>query len=76
MSRENSVAAVMCMNNIWNFHFEWNFHGTEVVSVTRTQKDRSQLGVLVSKVCTNYNKHMGGDNKTDMLCAIYGLNRK
>lgn len=57
-------------------HIISNFHGTEVISVKRTQKDGTKLEIPCPLAISDYNKHMGGIDKADMLRSIYGLNRK
>lgn len=53
-----------------------NFHGTELSSVHRTQKDGSKLELPCPLAVRDYNQNMGGVDKADMLCAVRGLNRK
>ena len=53
-----------------------NFHGAEMSSVHRTQKDGSKLELPCPVAVRDYNQNMGGVNKADMLCAVQGLNRK
>lgn len=57
-------------------HLISNFHGTERVTINRTQKDGSKLEIGCPKAVKDYNKYMGGVDKADMLCAIYGVGRK
>ena len=57
-------------------HLISNFHGTERVTISRKQKDGSKLEIECPKVVKDYNKRMGGVDKADMLCAIYGVGRK
>lgn len=53
-----------------------NFHGTKISSVQRTQKDGSKAVFPCPDAVVDYNKHMGGVDKADMLCAVQGLSRK
>ena len=53
-----------------------NFHGAEMSSVHRTQKDGSKLELPCPVAVRDYNENMGGVDKADMLCAVQGLNRK
>ncbi len=53
-----------------------NFHGTEISSVLRTQKDGSKSAFPSPAAIVDYNKHMGGVDKADMLCSVQGLSRK
>ena len=53
-----------------------NFHGTDISSVKRTQKDGSKLPFPCPTAIVDYNKFMGGVDKADMLCAVQGLSRK
>ena len=53
-----------------------NFHGTDISSVKRTQKDGSKDEFSCPVAVVDYNKYMGGVDKADMLCADQGLSRK
>ena len=53
-----------------------NFHGTEISSVQRTQKDGSKSQFPCPEAVADYNKFMGGVDKADMLCSVQGLSRK
>ena len=57
-------------------HIVSNFHGSEVSSVCRTQKDGSKKEFTCRIAVKNYNEDMGGVDKADMLCSIHGLGRK
>lgn len=57
-------------------HLASNFHGTEVDTVKRTQKDGSKLQVPCPRIIKDYNKYMGGVDKADQLRALYCVNRK
>ncbi|GFN74555.1 PiggyBac transposable element-derived protein 3 [Plakobranchus ocellatus] len=53
-----------------------NFHGTDKCTVLRTQKDGTRAEVSCPVAVRDYNAHMGGVDKADMLCSLYGINRK
>ena len=53
-----------------------NFHGTERDEISRTQKDGSKKWFSCPKAINDYNQYMGGVDKADFYCAIYGKNRK
>lgn len=53
-----------------------NFHGSEREEIRRKQKDGSKKTFSCPKAINDYNKNMGGVDKADFYCAIYGLNRK
>ena len=53
-----------------------NFHGTEMATIQRTQKDGTKLTVNCPSTVRDYNKFMGGIDKADICCAIYGTSRK
>ena len=57
-------------------HLISNFHGNEREEIRRTQKDGSRKMFSCPKAINDYNKNMGGVDKADFYCAIYGLNRK
>lgn len=57
-------------------HVLSNFHGNEAAKVTRTQKDVSKKEFECPTMVKDYNEHMGGVDKSDMLKALYGLDRK
>ena len=42
----------------------------------RTQKDGIQINVSCPMAILYYTKHMGGVDKADMYCSLYGLGRK
>ncbi len=52
-----------------------SFHGTEISAVKRTQKDGTRQEFTCPMAIVDYNKHMGGVDKADMLCAVQGLSR-
>ena len=56
--------------------FVSNFHGTEVSSITRRQKDGSKKQFSCPEAVYDYNKSMGGVDKADFYCSIYGTSRK
>ena len=53
-----------------------NFHGNERDEISRTQKDGSKKRFNCPKAINEYNQYMGGVDKTDFYCAIYGINCK
>ncbi|KAJ8928165.1 hypothetical protein NQ314_019296 [Rhamnusium bicolor] len=60
----------------WNdnkcVHFCSNFHGTEVTSVSRKQKDGSKIDVPCPTIVSDYNKHMGAVGHAEQLRGSYG----
>lgn len=57
-------------------HFISNHHGIETTSVQRKQKDGTKATVSCPHVVKDYNQHMGGVDKHDMLRQLYGTDRK
>ena len=55
-------------------HVISNFHGTEATGIKRKQKDGTKKDFSCPMAVKEYN--MGGVDKTDMLCAVYGIGRK
>ena len=53
-----------------------NFHRAECEEISRTQKDGSKKRFSCPKAINDYNQYMGGVDKADFYCAIYGINRK
>ena len=53
-----------------------NFHGTEISSVQRTQKDGSKFQFPCPEAVADYNKYMSEVDKADMLCSVQRLSRK
>lgn len=53
-----------------------NFHGTEESQVNRKNKDGTIAKVTCPEAIKNYNTYMGGVDKADMYCALYGTSRK
>ena len=64
----------------WNdnstVHAVSNFHGTDASVIQRTQKDGTKSQFPCPTAIKAYNAYMGGVDKADMLCGIYGLDRK
>ena len=54
-------------------HLISNYYGTEETTVSRSKKDGTKVDVACPVVVSDYNKHMGGVDKADMLRALYGL---
>ena len=44
--------------------------------MSRSKKDGTKVDVSCPVVVSDYNKHMGGVDKADMLRALYGLDRR
>lgn len=57
-------------------HFISNFHGTEETEIKRKNKDGSIMMIPSPHAVKDYNKYMGGVDKADMYCALYGTSRK
>ena len=57
-------------------HVISNYHETEIGEIERTQKDGSRTIFNFPKALISYNNNMGGIDKADFYCAIYGINRK
>ena len=57
-------------------HIISNFHDTEQTLILRRQRDGSQLEFPCPTAVKDYNSYMGGVDKADMLCSIYGVGRK
>ncbi len=57
-------------------HVISNFHGTELGTIKRTQKDGTKKDFSCPIAIREYNEQMGGVDKADMLCAVYGIGRK
>lgn len=53
-----------------------NFHGTEIGKIKRTQKDETRKIFTCPKSIVCYNQNMGGVDKADYYCALYGIDRK
>lgn len=64
----------------WNdnstVHAVSNFHGTDASVIQRTQKDGTKSQFPCPTAIKAYNEYMGGDDKADILCGIYDLDRK
>ncbi|GBL82154.1 hypothetical protein AVEN_252351-1 [Araneus ventricosus] len=57
-------------------HFFSNYHGNDTCKVQRRLKDGTKIDVTAPIVVKDYNGHMGGIDKADMLLAIYDRDRK
>ena len=57
-------------------HLISNYHGIEIATVQRREKDGSKKVITCPKVVKDYNDYMGGVDKHDMLRQMYGINRK
>ena len=57
-------------------HIISNFHKTEKTKLLRRQRDGSRVEFPCPTAVKDYNAYMGGVDKADMLCSIYGLSRK
>ena len=57
-------------------NFISNYHGVIMPTVQRKEKDGSKVIVSCPDVVSDYNEHMGGVDKHDMLRNLYGTDRK
>ena len=57
-------------------HLITNYHGIEINTVQRKEKDGTKVVVTCPQVVKDYNDYMGGVDKHDMLRQMYGVNRK
>ncbi|KAF2351878.1 PiggyBac transposable element-derived protein [Trinorchestia longiramus] len=57
-------------------HLVSNYHGIDITSVQRRQKDGTKKNVSCPVVVKDYNQYMGGVDKHDMLRQLYGTDRK
>ena len=57
-------------------HIISNFHDTEQTLILRRQRDGSQLEFPCPTAVKDYNSYMGGVDRADMLCSIYGVRCK
>ncbi|XP_069995878.1 piggyBac transposable element-derived protein 2-like [Penaeus vannamei] len=57
-------------------HLISNYHGIEISTVRRKEKDGTKVVVTCPQVVKDYNDYMGGVDKHDMLRQLYGVNRK
>lgn len=57
-------------------HFISNYHGMTPSTVQRKMNDGTKVTVTCPSVVSDYNRHMGGVDKHDMLRKLYGANRK
>ncbi|KAK3691254.1 hypothetical protein RRG08_031518 [Elysia crispata] len=51
-------------------------HSTKSTVVNRTQKDGTRAEIQCPQAIFDYNVFMGGVDKADMLCGLYGVSRK
>lgn len=52
-----------------------NYHGNEECTVKRTLKEGKRIYVNALTVVQDYNEHMGGVDKVDMLRSLYEIDR-
>lgn len=57
-------------------HVISNFHGIENATIKRTQKDETKKEFNCPIAAKGCDEQMGGVDKADMLCAVYGIGRK
>ncbi|XP_060863545.1 piggyBac transposable element-derived protein 3-like [Metopolophium dirhodum] len=57
-------------------NFISNFHGSEVTSVNRKEKNGTSVSVTCPTVVSDYNSYMGGVDHADRLRALYDIDRK
>ena len=57
-------------------HFIYNYHGVSPSTVDRKTKDGTKVTVTCPSVVRDYNKHMGGVDKHDILRQLYSTDRK
>ncbi|GBM36035.1 hypothetical protein AVEN_274441-1 [Araneus ventricosus] len=57
-------------------HFLLNYHGNDTCNFRRRLKDGTKIDVTAPIVVKDYNGHMGGIDKADILHAIYDRDRK
>ena len=57
-------------------HVISNFHGSQSAIIKRKNKDGSELMILCPNAVKDYNMYMGGVDKANMFCSIYGTSRK
>lgn len=57
-------------------HLLSNYHGTETVNVERKGKDGTKNEICAPTVVRDYNSHMGGVDKADMLRSLYDRDKK
>ncbi|GBL71895.1 hypothetical protein AVEN_236793-1 [Araneus ventricosus] len=57
-------------------HFLSNYHGNDTCKVQRRLKDGTKIDVTAPIVVKDYNGHIGGIDKADMLRAISDRDRK
>ena len=57
-------------------HIISNFDGTEPSNVQRKNKDDSVQSIPYPEAVSDYDIYMGGVDKADMLCSLYGISRK
>ncbi|GFO06574.1 PiggyBac transposable element-derived protein [Plakobranchus ocellatus] len=57
-------------------HLVSNFHSTEPTVVKRKLREGNRADFPCPKAIQEYNQNMGGVDKADMLCSLYGVSRK
>lgn len=75
-----------CISNTGISVFKWkdnrvvtiasNFHGTEITTVKRKQRDGKSIEITAPKIIKDYNESMGGVDHHDQLRQCYGLDRR
>ena len=57
-------------------HVISNYHGTDTSEIKRKNKDGTIPMICGPKAVKDYNAFLGGVDKADMLCSLYGTSRK
>ena len=74
VSRDDIIVCKWRDNKV--VHAISNFHGTEQSQINRKNKDGTISQVACPEAIKHYNTYMGGVDKSDMYCALYGTSRK